>query len=92
MTEESPIIAPKELLQIQTSPVTDAPLPKEPTPPPSLDEIRAVDEAFTANREPDLGAELLVLWASGPLLIELAKEHFVKEETGEEPDERSKDG
>jgi hypothetical protein len=40
------------------------------------EQIEAVDAAFQAEREPDLAAGLLTLWASTPFLVELAREHF----------------
>src|SRR5262249_16823488 len=76
MSKESQLI-PKELLRIETLSAKELPLPQEPSPGPSVDEIRAVDEAFASKQEPDLGATVLALWASAPMLIELAKEHFV---------------
>src|SRR5262249_40730100 len=88
MSQESQLI-PKELLRIETISAKELPLPQEPSPAPSVDEIRAVDEAFASRQEPDLGATVLALWASAPMLIELAKEHFIKDEE-KEPDEAPK--
>jgi hypothetical protein len=89
MSHESELI-PKELLRIETISAKELPLPQEPSPAPTTDQIRAVDEAFASQQEPDLGATVLALWASAPMLIELAKEHFVKEEAKEEPEEQPK--
>ncbi len=60
----------------------------EPPAPPSVEEIHAVDAAFTGPpHEPDLAAGLLTLWANMPFLLEMSREHFPGRETPVEDEE-----
>jgi hypothetical protein len=91
MSEQSTVLQPKDLIQVQRPSPAEPPVPQQPAAAPSLEEIRAVDEAFKSKEENDLAAGLLTLWANTPLLIELAKEHFAREKAVAEPHERPKD-
>jgi hypothetical protein len=80
------IVAPADL-HLSHIELTPANTPKQDPQVPaevSAEQIQAVDEAFKAQQHSD-AAGLLMLWTSLPLMLEMAKDHFRKEEPEEEP-------
>ncbi len=65
------------------------PLPAVEHAPPSPEQVRAVDAAFAPQPDNSIAAGLLALWASGPMLADLANAHLRKDKPDE--DERDPD-
>ena len=78
------IVAPADL-HLSHIELTPANTPKQDPQVPvevSTEQIQAVDEAFKAQQSDAAG--LLMLWTSMPLMLEIAKDHFRREEPEEE--------
>jgi hypothetical protein len=81
------IVAPPADLHLSHIELAPANTPKQDPQVPaevSAEQIHDVDEAFKAPQQSD-AAGLLMLWTSMPLMLEIAKDHFRREEPEEEP-------